>query len=276
MWLALGLVLLLAEGFIWGGLGTVSTLVPNQVCRFSAIYGSRQLDQFSDSGVADKFVTDVLNGEKSFFETPYLSFDGETGWTYAGAVIDPQTGLRRTQDSAVLPWSSPGDEAMHLGIAILSLVETGSPPMLSPDTVLRLLTRKASAYNAFLDRNPQFGGFLPWVCSRGLAPSRRRRRRPRAEDSCATILDDAMDPSPVPNPDGLPGYPANGVSGSLLAGPNGMFAWAVFGLTGVLKAKVNCEVRTVNYQQSSSQRLPYHPRSRPSIHFSEPRSSRAL
>ena len=98
MWLALGLVLLLAEGFISGGLGTVSTLVPNQVCRFSAIYGSRQLDQFSDSGVADKFVTDVLNGEKSFFETPYLSFDGETGWTYAGAVIDPQTGLRPQKD----------------------------------------------------------------------------------------------------------------------------------------------------------------------------------
>ena len=114
----------------------------------------------------------------------------ETGWTSAGAVIDPQTGLRRTQDSAVLPWSSPGDEAMHLGIAILSLVETGSPPMFSLDTVLRLLTRQASAYNAFLDRNPQFGGFLPWVCSRGLAPSK---------DSCATILDDAMDPSPVPS-----------------------------------------------------------------------------
>ena len=35
----------------------------------------------------------------------------------------------RTRDSAVLPWSSPGDEAMHLGITILSLVNTGYPPM---------------------------------------------------------------------------------------------------------------------------------------------------
>merc|ERR1719174_1195044 len=104
MWLALAVALRSAEGLTWGGLGAASTLVPNQVCRFSASYGSRNLDQFGDRGIADKFIEDVLNGEKSFFETPYLSFDGETGWTYNGAVIDPQTGLRRTRDSAVLPW----------------------------------------------------------------------------------------------------------------------------------------------------------------------------
>jgi len=119
-----------------------------------------------------------LRRERRFYQ-PGVSYDAETGLTFDGHPIDRATGELA---GAPRNWSAASKESLH--IILLAKAISGDPvarglvtpdpadPKKAVDRALDVLSRKIATYRRFDERNPGFGGFLPWfkVAGGELAP----------------------------------------------------------------------------------------------------------
>jgi hypothetical protein len=117
---------------------------------------------------ARRFIGKVVAHERRFYQ-PGVAYDAETGLTFDGHPIDRLTGELRGQPRN---WSAASKESLH--IILLAKAIAGDPTardLVTPDPgdpsravarALDVLGRKIATYRRFDEKNPGFGGFLPW------------------------------------------------------------------------------------------------------------------
>ncbi len=117
---------------------------------------------------ARRFIRRVVARERRFYQ-PGVAYDGETGLTFDGHPIDRRTG---ELSGAPRNWSAASKESLH--IILLAKAIAGDPmaralvtpdprdPAKAVDRALDVLSRKIATYRRFDEKQPGFGGFLPW------------------------------------------------------------------------------------------------------------------
>ena len=128
----------------------------------------RRMGRLPSPAEARRFLRRVVARERRFYQ-PGVSYDGETGLTFDGHPVDRVSGeLRGTPRN----WSAASKESLH--IILLAKAVAGDPTaraLITPDPrdpskatarALDVLGRKIATYRRFDERNPGFGGFLPW------------------------------------------------------------------------------------------------------------------
>merc|ERR1719504_577972 len=152
--------------------------------------------------------------------------------TYDGIVLDDNG---RVPDPVTAPrvYTAASKEALHLSLLALSIPdirprEEGIPYPYTEAETLALLELKATAYEEFGARNPVFGGWLPWLCVRGVHNGK-----------CAAL--DNPNGSAVADPAYRHSDDTHGTqvsSNYTLPGlDNGEYAWAIYTVARAAKAK---------------------------------------
>jgi hypothetical protein len=168
------------------------------------------------------FVTETVLAERAFYAKPYVGYDPETGWTYDGITIDPVTGRVFNALDSPRVFTAASKEALQLSLLALSIPGVVDIPNMpypyTEEETLSLLAKKASAYEDFSTKYPEFRGWLPWMCSRGIV-----------DGKCATVRQPATGGAPSPGESyrELPGY------------DNGEYAWAIYTLSNVLATRAS-------------------------------------
>ena len=119
-------------------------------------------------GEARRFMKDVVDRERRFYQ-PGIAYDAKTGLTFDGHAIDRKTGQLVGKPRN---WSAASKESLH--IVMLAKAIAGDPTaqsLLTPDPARpelavsrarEVLRTKIETYKRFHEKNPGFGGFLPW------------------------------------------------------------------------------------------------------------------
>jgi hypothetical protein len=190
---------------------------PSRCCRFADRYST---SDFDDKEKRTAFITEAVWAEREFYAKPFVGYDAETGWTFDGINLDSEG---RIQDPITAPrvFTAPSKESLQLGLLALSIPLTrasgGLPFPYTEAEAQALLQQKAEAYEAFNANYPTFGGWLPWLCSRG-----------SVDGKCAGLDQPAGPAAPVYSNQTLPGV------------DNGEYAWAIY--TVARAARANADV----------------------------------
>jgi hypothetical protein len=192
-------------------------LLPQRCCRFAERYLSAN---FEDPSVQAAFVTEAVASERAFYAKPFVGYDGDTGWTYDGININPISGQVDSAVESPRTFTAASKEALHLSLLVLSvrgIRDNGDMPYPYTDKeAWDLFDMKATAYETFNKQYPEYKGWLPWLCSRGMT-----------DDKCHSLKEPATGAAPAPGDTfrEIPGY------------DNGEFAWAMYTTARVLAAK---------------------------------------
>mmetsp|Transcript_67977 Transcript_67977/g.126958 ORF Transcript_67977/g.126958 Transcript_67977/m.126958 type:complete len:558 (-) Transcript_67977:36-1709(-) len=187
-------------------------------CRFAAKYQAQALS--SNVSLQAEFIQEALQWERNFYNEPGISFDNHTGLTYDGSAMDPTTG----EIVASRPWTAASKESLHLNLLALALHPSDATFDLGITTAdaIAILTKKIDSYETFDATYPGFGGYLPWMCSRG------SKSLAGGKQVCRDSNDEPADPTPTPDwTDRVPAL------------DNGQLAWAVHAVVHVLSARAS-------------------------------------
>lgn len=162
-----------------GAVENVGIITPSQAAS-QPDYSGRYVSVFSEqvpasdlSGqvqIQQRFVRQVLERETAFYQGG-LAFNGASGLTYDGQVLDSQT-LRPL--GTPRGWSAPSKESLHISLLALSIEGADNARLIVPaEAAKKILERKIASYERFNQAYPGFGGFLPWfeVSDAGLRPT---------------------------------------------------------------------------------------------------------
>ncbi len=132
--------------------------------RFAWKYDSQEI--LSDGQKAQEFLGDYLKHEADFFK---LARDPESGLTFDGINLDPQTG----EMTGVRGWSAASKECLDLGMCVKALygdplvaqVVSPEDPSKAPEVAAEILSKKIASYQQYQEEFPGFQGFMTWFDS---------------------------------------------------------------------------------------------------------------
>ena len=147
-------------------------LLPGQSYRFAKSFTIEQI--MSNPVKAKEFETRYLLQEHEYFKQ---ARNPRSGLTYDGLQLDGRTG----KSISPRAWSAPSKECLDLAVCIKSLAGNEKAALVvakgkigkARKEAARIMEQKIDTYQEFYEKNPGYGGFLPWfMAGDRLIPSR--------------------------------------------------------------------------------------------------------